>query len=277
MRFVRHVLPLINHPFVLVTGSADFSAPFLSGTEGALGPATSILTSPHLVAWFAQNPDVIHPKLIPVPIGIDFHTLAVPNMTEHSWGTPTSVAAQDALLQELRCTLPPFHARPPVAIMNFKAAGRDVRSYVFNLLKDRPGVRTVGGLSRASLWRLYGGVSFVLSPRGYGKDCHRTWEALTLGCAVIVSRDIHLDPLYADLPVIQVEDWGAVTAEALAAWHADLSARWHTFRWEKLRAAFWLDAVRAAARDGHVDAVWKAYAVRNADDAWSRAEFTYGA
>jgi hypothetical protein len=274
-RFTQHVLNHINHPFVLVTGSADFSAPFLSGSDGVLAHARTLLNNPFLVAWFAQNLDMIHPKIVPLPIGIDYHTLSQQDITEHAWGTPTSAQRQDALLQELRCTLPPFHARPPTAIMNFKASGRDVRSYVFNLLQGREGVRHVGGVQRSDLWRMYGEFSFVISPRGYGKDCHRTWEALTLGCAVIVSKDHHLRPLYDDLPVIQLEDWSSVTQENMLLWKEEISKKWGTYRWEKLRTDFWADSVRKAAQNERVDDFWRVHPFRNNPDSWSHGEFVY--
>lgn len=147
--------------------------------------------------------------------------------------------------------------------MNFKAAGRDVRSYVHNLLNGREGVTYIGGVQRSELWRMYGDFAFVISPRGYGKDCHRTWEALTLGCAVIVSKDHHLRPLYDDLPVIQLEEWEQVTAENLVRWQGELSSKWHTFRWEKLRGQFWLDAVNRAAKTGKVEDFWKTTRFKN--------------
>jgi hypothetical protein len=276
-RFSRSVLSQINYPFVLVTGSADYSAPFMSGTDGVLEAAKSVLNHPFLIAWFAQNCDMVHPKMVPIPIGIDYHTIAVPSLTEHSWGIPTSAAAQDALLQELRCTLPPFLDRPLMAIMNFKAGGRDIRGYVHELLRTVPGVKEVGGLHRADLWRAYGGYSFVISPRGYGKDCHRTWEALVLGCAVLVGRDHHLSPLYDDLPVIQIEDWSYVNEGNMTVWKADLAARWHTFRWEKLRMSFWRDAIARAARSERVDNFWEAVPFRNNPKAFSHGRFLFPA
>lgn len=53
-KWIQHVMPSINHPFVLVTGSADYSAPLLSGSEGALNHARQALNNPNLIAWFAQ-------------------------------------------------------------------------------------------------------------------------------------------------------------------------------------------------------------------------------
>ena len=35
---------------------------------------------------------------------------------------------------------------------------------------------------------------FILSPRGNGLDCHRTWEALLLGC-IVVTKTSTLDPI----------------------------------------------------------------------------------
>ena len=40
-------------------------------------------------------------------------------------------------------------------------------------------------LNRSELWRRHGNYAFVISPPGHGLDCHRTWEALALGCIPI--------------------------------------------------------------------------------------------
>ena len=175
----------------------------------------------------------------------------------------------------LRCDHPPFAARPPTAIMNFKTAGRGLRAEVGALLRSVEGVHWVDGVRRHELWALYGNFSFVVSPRGDGKDCHRTWEALALGCAVIVSRDFFLRPLYDDLPVVQVERWETVTAEALLRWKADLSARWHTFRFEKLRSAFWREAVQRAAAEGTVQGLWRARPYANNPLEFASVAFAY--
>ena len=47
--------------FVLVTHNGDMPAP-------AAGHET-LLDDPLLVAWFGQNPRIVHPKLVPIPIG----------------------------------------------------------------------------------------------------------------------------------------------------------------------------------------------------------------
>jgi hypothetical protein len=59
------------------------------------------------------------------------------------------------------------------------------------------------------IWRLYSRYPFVLSARGNGLDCHRTWELLLLG-SIVITRTSPLDSLFEGLPVAIVNDWTAV-------------------------------------------------------------------
>ena len=56
--------------------------------------------------------------------------------------------------------------------------------------------------------------SFVVSPPGSGLDCHRTGEALYMGCYPIVLHST-LNPLYEGLPVVVVRAWEEATEELL--------------------------------------------------------------
>lgn len=46
---------------------------------------------------------------------------------------------------------------------------------------------------------------FVISPRGNGPDCHRTWEAIYWGCIPVVERDTVSRVLTDSLPILVVE------------------------------------------------------------------------
>jgi hypothetical protein len=81
-----------------------------------------------------------------------------------------------------------------------------------------------------------------LSPPGGGLDCHRTWEALILGCIPIVKRfNIPLENVYADLPVLIVDDWEDVTEELLVSTIKDFNSR--TFDYNKLTLKYWVDLI----------------------------------
>ena len=43
-------------------------------------------------------------------------------------------------------------------------------------------------MERRFVWETTAQYAFVASPPGNGFDCHRTWEALVLGCIVIVQN-----------------------------------------------------------------------------------------
>ena len=43
-------------------------------------------------------------------------------------------------------------------------------------------------MQRRFVWETTAQFAFVASPPGNGFDCHRTWEALILGCIVIVQN-----------------------------------------------------------------------------------------
>lgn len=57
---------------------------------------------------------------------------------------------------------------------------------------------------------------YVLSPRGNGLDCHRTWEAIYLGAIPVVTRGTLTSDLTDGLPVLVVDNWEAFFAMSRA-------------------------------------------------------------
>ena len=51
---------------------------------------------------------------------------------------------------------------------------------------------------------------FVLSPRGNGLDCHRTWEILMMRRVPIIKKEGQLETLYKDMPVLFVDNWSDI-------------------------------------------------------------------
>ena len=69
---------------------------------------------------------------------------------------------------------------------------------------------------------------FVLSPRGNGLDCHRTWEALYCGAIPVVSAGTLSPALASRLPIMVVDSWSDFLArdpQALRAQAAELNQR----------------------------------------------------
>ena len=245
--FVRQVLPLIRAPFVLATADSDSSVP----SELPAELVRAILASPYVIRWFAQNHDGAAPeRMAPLPIGIDFHTVA-----EHSaWGESiASPSEQEARLEGIARTLPPLERRMPALYLDFvgtsgagvPAAARlsATRRAIMRKLRRRAAVVCQEApLPRGEMWRRRGRYAAVLSPHGGGLDCHRTWEALALGHLVVVPSS-SLDPLFEGLRVVTVSDWDQVSAGNLSRWLAE-PARGAS---EPLTSRYWVALMRSAA------------------------------
>ena len=87
--------------------------------------------------------------------------------------------------------------------------------------------------------------AFVVSPFGNGLDCHRTWEALALGCIPIIMTS-GLDSLYDDLPVLIVKDWSDVTEEMLMKVVNEFKGKHEKglFNYDKITLKYWVDKIR---------------------------------
>lgn len=48
---------------------------------------------------------------------------------------------------------------------------------------------------------------FVLSPRGNGLDCHRTWEILMMKRVPVIKREGSLESIYKNMPVLFIDEW----------------------------------------------------------------------
>jgi len=252
-QFIQEVLPRIRARFALVSGDEDWSMP------SHLPAAREILDNPYVVCWFTQNLDGSDTsgKMFPLPIGIDFHTISHRRKWGHRRATPQQ---QEEELQAVRASMPPNAERLPRVHADFHfnthegVRGGEARAVVEAVLRGNSSVEFLQKkLPRLALWREKTRYAFVVSPRGGGLDCHRTWESLALDNIVIVKRS-PLDALYHGLPVVIVDRWQDITEANLRRWHAQHAACFAARETQRrLTNQCWIERVRAvfAERLGH--------------------------
>jgi hypothetical protein len=185
-RFGESILPGIRERFILVSHNSDRN---IDGAYARLADDRRIL------AWFAMNAVLRHPKVHPLPIGLE-------NRWKHNNGI---IGDFDRL-----------RALPAKKAMRIIYAF----SVATNEAERRPALEAIRSspiadgpswtLSRSYRERL-NGYAFTLSPPGNGFDCHRTWEALYLGTIPIVKRSPFFEA-FPELPALIVDDWREVTA-----------------------------------------------------------------
>jgi hypothetical protein len=79
-----------------------------------------------------------------------------------------------------------------------------------------------------------------LSPAGGGIDCHRTWEAVLLGCIPIVKRfNVPHDKVYDDLPILVVDNWSDITQQLLYNTIREFKNK--NFNYDKLKLSYWVN------------------------------------
>lgn len=203
----------IKCPFILVTPNVE------NYSDGALpGPFRKLTKQKNLAAWFLQNIDCpATERLIPIPIGLSNNFWAC-GQFEPKAKTRDLLAYlnfnPDTNQQQRRPCLEYFRKMPWAEISDPKT--------FHEYLED---------LSRAA---------FVVSPPGAGLDCHRTWEALYMGCFPIVLSST-LNPLFEDLPVVVVHSWEEVTEELLQKkWKEFKKGKWD---FNKIYIPYWFEKV----------------------------------
>ena len=240
--FATKYAPKINKKIILVTNDSDFDAPIFEkpvgkgdeiNKEGILG----FLNSDYCVVWFTQNCTLNHPKVIPIPIGMDYHTFS-------RYQTPIH---QESILCSIKEQSKPFYNRIHKCYGNFhftmdgKYYSSD-RHDCFNNVNKQLTYYEDKPIQRYDTWKRQTLFSFVLSPAGGGLDCHRTWEALILGCIPIVKRwNVPLEKVYNDLPVLIVDDWKDITEELLETTLEEF--RHKKFNYHKLTLKYWVDFI----------------------------------
>jgi hypothetical protein len=229
----------IKCKFILLSGCSDYTL----STDVLSNPfdLANILENQNLVHWYAQNNVYTHPKLSRLPIGLDYHTMYTNNMY---WGTMKSPVEQENELIEIKNSTKPFWERDCKIYSNCHfltctRGGPDrldaIKKIQSNLIYLEP-----KQTDRKTTWIKQISYAFVLSPHGNGLDCHRTWEALILGCIPIVKKS-PLDDLYDDLPVLIVNDWSEINEQLLM--NTIQNFKYENFKYEKLTMEYWMNKI----------------------------------
>jgi len=217
--FARRILPRIQGKVLLISSNyglfADYSLP---------GPFDHLLKESKVAAWFVQNIDRDpSEKLIPIPIGIASRYWGHGNTDLFDQWIPLALAKQS---KSIFCYL------------NYT-----LRKNRIDCTKhfQKIGIPFVQRGTFAEYLNDLSDSVFVVSPPGFGIDCHRSWEALLMGCYPIV-QSTTLDPVYEGFPVVIVKDWSEATEEFLQKKYQELRSR--TWSRERLYAPFWFQKVR---------------------------------
>lgn len=240
MHFLVHLLPVIDFQFVLISGDCDETTPYetFNSEESYL----QLLNNQYLIRWYCQNVVTKHNKLTVMPIGLDYHTM----VNNDIWGEKQTPYEQENTLKTILNGSRHFSQRKIKCYANFHFLtntkyGSD-RVCAINEIPKSVVVYENYKIPRNETWRKQTEYAFVISPHGNGLDCHRTWEALALGCIPIVKKS-PIDELYQGLPVLIVNEWREVTQELLDDTVNKFQKK--SFNMEKMKLEYWVNKFKS--------------------------------
>jgi len=234
------VINKINNKFILVSGDSDCTVPdelFKNNNE-----FHNFINNEKIIHWYSQNCILDHQKLSRIPIGLDYHTM---KEKDSDWGEKIISGIQEYILNYIKNNAKPFWEREVKCYSNFHFFTNtkygndriDALTYINKNLVFYENTK----INRKQTWENQSKYVFVISPHGNGLDCHRTWEALCLGCIPIVKKS-GISNLFDELPVLIVEDWKHINIELLN----DTINKFKNsiFNYDKLTLKYWVDKIK---------------------------------
>ena len=172
-----------QNPFTIISHNSDNN---ITETPEIL----TILNSPNLIKWYAQNVCFRHPKLEIAPIGLansmwPHGNLSLFDNTQYI----RSIIKLNRIFLNFNIHTNPSIRQPCFNILS-------------NILPFLPNISPQENLIRLSTYE------FCISPEGNGTDCHRLWEALYLKVVPIVLRTPFTETLLINnIPLVVLEKW----------------------------------------------------------------------
>ena len=184
--FLQHVIDSVDlSNKTLITHNSDATLTSYSNGTATFRYITGyewVVNNLHPKFWFSQNSLVTN--AIPLPLGPGEEPFDVP------------------------VPLNPLTNKSILVYKNFNNKSnpieRDKCDRFVNVPND-----ILNNRSRKEFYNLLSSSYFVVSPDGFGIDCHRHWEALYYNCIPIVTRN-KLTEFYSTLfPMCLIDDWSS--------------------------------------------------------------------
>jgi hypothetical protein len=252
---LKRELKNINCKFILVSGDSDDICPDdLFDDEIDF---KNFIENDKIIHWYSQNyVNTTHDKISQMPVGLAYHHLYNEEIEEEAKKIVSPMKQEEVLnniIQKSKKLNMPFWKRELKCYINFNFEKNYMHSR-FGYDRYEALIKIPKNLSfsdkievnRTISWNNNSKYAFVLSPFGNGFDCHRTWEALILGCIPIVKTS-GLDNLFEDLPVLIVQDWSDITEELFNKVIIDFKNKHKNgeFNYDKLTLKYWVDKINS--------------------------------
>ena len=199
----------------------------------------------NLLHCFSWNIPFVHYKISPLPIGLNFHRQhnvivnwmqskkkKKPNKLLCFNGTLTDDSRRN-IIDKAKTTWKSFcNVLPQIAFLDQYV----IPSYIEG--------RIMISVTDPKCYEQWQDFKFILSPRGAGIDCHRTWETLIVGRIPVVLSSL-LDSLFQNLPVLILKSWDDLSQRLLNDFYDEYLKKIENkeYKFEKLNLDYWVQEI----------------------------------
>jgi hypothetical protein len=238
---INFFLENIQKPFIIITAMEDAEIPLDIDTNFM----NKIKNNFFFKHWFAINKTIPNDeKFTSIPYGLDYWTISKkPYFGENI----QDYNQQNSIITNILNESIHFSKRIPKIYGNFHLNFNDDRHgrwrrQLLNIIPKDIIYYEESILKRSDSFKNISNYTFIVSPFGHGFDCIRTFEALCLGCIVIMKTSF-LDIIYQDLPVLIVNEWSDINEKLLNDTLIEYSNK--KFNYEKLKMEYWIRVVNS--------------------------------
>ena len=205
----------LTKPCILITSDGDRHVP----SSYNKNTCRKILCNSNIKKWYTQNYDksIINAKLGYYPIGFDLHT--------NRWLINNSISEKIKFMIDCRNK---YHVDKRISNKIFSdthhSFSHPIRFEIYNIIKSNPNFElSKRRKSFIDITKDYNKYNFVMSPRGNGLDCHRTWELFLAG-VIVITMTSTLDDMFINnnLPVVilhELDELKNITKDKLNEWY----------------------------------------------------------
>jgi len=244
MSYLNKLIPFmdkVNKPWILISAMEDTQLPLEIDYEFM----NKIKSNKHFKHWFSINKTIPNDNYFTsIPYGLNYWTL----LKQPYFGEGIqNFSTQNNSIKYIVNNCKPISNRIPKMFCNFHFNFTDnrhggSRRKLLNILPKNITFYQPQQLNRTNSWKLMSEYMFVVSPFGHGFDCIRTFEALCLGCIVIMKKSF-LDIIYEDLPILLVDNWEDINEKLLESYLLEYPNK--KFNYDKLKFEYWVNLVNS--------------------------------
>ena len=223
-KFFNHVAPKIKSNYILISSRCD------QGVDNNLARRLP----DNCIHWYTHNNSSTHPRISTIPIGICNVHWSKKNFPQGDVDLITSIRDEDISIDRDVLLTFQIHTNSTerLTCWNYfeNKSWVTVRKYNQTNRIDREFVK--------EYFREIRRHKFIVCPAGNGYDCHRNWEAWSLGGIPIIKKHKSMEEFY-NMPAWFVDSWSDVTQDSLNIKYQELKDRVN----EKVFFDYWKDKI----------------------------------